>query len=343
MAKKLAILALLLLTLKGFGEEKKEVITPPAGPFVQGGWDVFLTGEFLYWKGIQEGLQYATTGVLVQPGTTLTGSGKTHCVHYPWEPGFRVGIGFYPKHDGWDVYARYTWYHSSSTDRAQNADGNMLPIPVTLSGITNTTVTGVTSARSHWDLHYNTVDLEMGRNFFLSRFLATRLFFGLRGTWTNQDWNTHYTSNQIAFGGGNPLPGTIQTSQDQDTWGVGIRMGLNGTWTFFKGFSIVSDASFSGLWIDYDVTRRDQITQTGVGTATTANIKSDPDSIIANIELMLGLRGDWWMNNDRYHLSAQVGYETSLWMNYGHFIYLSGYSNGDLSFNGLTAKLRFDF
>ncbi|MCB1110324.1 MAG: hypothetical protein KDK64_05030 [Chlamydiia bacterium] len=342
MAKKFCILVLFIFMLKVFAQEEK-VITPPAGPFVKGGADVFITGEFLWWKGIQEGLRYATSGVLVQPNTTLTSSGKAHSVHYPWEPGFRVGIGFYPKHDGWDLYGRYTWYHSSSTDRAQSADGNMVPISIAIFGITNASVDGVTTARSHWDLHYNIVDLELGRNFFLSQFLATRLFFGLRGTWTDQEWKTRYTSNRITFGAGNPLPGTITTNQDQETWGVGIRMGLNGTWTFFKGFSIVSDASFSGVWIDYDVKRQDQISQDSGGSANTTRIKSTPDTIIANIELMLGLRGEWWFQQERYHLAAQLGWEAQVWINYGHFIYFTSQSNGDLSFSGLTAKLRFDF
>jgi hypothetical protein len=345
MAKKILFLALFILTLKGFAlqEPEHQLITPPAGPFLHNGYNVFLTGEFLWWKGIQEGLRYATSGVLIQRGTTLSSSGKSHSVHYPWKPGFRVGIGFYPKHDGWDIYTRYTWFHSSSTDRGQSADGNMVPNGVTIRGLTNASINGVTSARSNWDLHYNTVDLELGRNFFLSRFLAARLFFGPRGIWINQDWNTRYISSQITFGNGPSLAGTVTTNQDQESWGVGIRMGFNGTWTFYKGFSIVSDASFSGVWIDYDITRRDRISQTTGGSATTANIKSDPDTIIANIDLMLGLRGEWWFQQDRYHITAQLGWENQVWINYGHFISYNGCSNGDLSFCGLTAKLRFDF
>jgi len=345
MAKKILFFALFILMLKGFAHQEPEhqVITPSAGPFIQNGYNVFLTGEFLWWKGIQEGLRYATSGVLIQRGTTLSSSGKSHSVHYPWKPGFRVGIGFYPKHDGWDIYARYTWFHSSSTDRAQSADGNMVPIGVTIRGLTNASINGVTSARSNWDLHYNTVDVELGRNFLLSRFLAARLFFGPRGIWINQDWDTRYSSSQITFGNGPSLAGTMTTNQDQETWGVGIRMGFNGTWTFYKGFSIISDASFSGVWIDYDVTRRDRISQTTGGSATTANIKSDSDTIIANIDLMLGLRGEWWFQQDRYHIAAQLGWENQVWINYGHFISYNGCYNGDLSFCGLTAKLRFDF
>ena len=338
MKRTILCFACFILIFKGFTQDK-EVITPLAGPFVKNGNDVFVTTEFLWWQSHQEKLNYATTGV----GTNVTSSGRAYSVHYPWEPGFRVGVGFYPGHDGWDLYARYTWFHSSSTDHAESAGGNMIPIGLTISGFTNTSVTGVTSARSHWDLHYNTVDLELGRNVFLSRFLAARLFLGLRGTRINQDWDTHYSSNQITFGNSSSLPGTITTNQDQKTWGIGIRMGFNGTWTFYKGFSIVSDASFSGLWIDYDVTRRDRISQTTGASAITANIKSDPDTIIANIDLMLGLRGEWWFQQDRYHIAAQLGWENQLWINYGHFISYSGCYNGDLSFCGLTAKLRFDF
>lgn len=342
MARKFLLVSLCALCFSLFGEEK-DPITPPVGPMVCNGADVFVTGEFLWWKGMQEGLRYATTGVLIQPNTHITSSGKSHSVHYPWKPGFRVGLGFYPKHDGWDLYARYTWFHSDSTDHAKNSDGNIVPLTVALPGITSLQVNGVNTARSHWDLHYNILDLELGRNFFLSRFLKTRLFFGVRGTWNSQKWESTYTSNQISFNGGPSLPGTLSSNQDQDAWGVGIRMGVNGTWTFYRGWSLVGDVSFAGVWIDYDTDRKDTVEETNVGTLTTAHIKSTPDTVIANIEMLLGLRGEWWFQRDSYHLSAQVGWENQIWIHYGRFIFLQGNNNGDLTFTGLSAKLRFDF
>jgi hypothetical protein len=331
-----------LLIFKTFAQEQR-VITPPAGPFVKNGANVFVTGEFLWWQAIQEKLKYAATGVLATSGTTITSSGKVYRMDYPWKPGFRIGIGFYPSHDGWDLYARYTWFHSSSTSRAKSGSGNLIPISVTLNNITNSQVSQITSARSLWDLHYNTVDIELGRNFFLSRFLLARLFFGLRGNWINQDWNTRYIANQVTLGNIGPLPGVVTTNQDHDTWGIGIRMGTNVTWTFIKGWSLASDIAFSGLWNDYDVHRHDRFQIEGLQATTTTNISNDPDSIIAAVELMLGLKGEWYFQEERYHLLAQAGWESQIWINYGNFIYYFGQSNGNLSFNGLTVKFRFDF
>lgn len=342
MLRKLIYLSFLLLILKGFAKEQME-ITPPAGPFVKEGADVFVTGEFLWWKGIQEGLNYATSGVLVQSGTTLSSSGKVHKVHYPWKPGFRLGIGFYPGHDGWDLYARYTWYHSHSSDQASNHNGNMIPIGSYFGNLTNINVSGINSAQSDWSLHYNVIDLELGRNFFLSKYLKTRLFSGLRATVNSQDWKTRYHSNQITFGSGPSLSGTILTKQDQDTWGIGIRMGANLTWTFYKALSLVSDVSFAGIWIDYDNHRRDVISQTNEESRATVKIKSDPNSTLFNIDLMLGFRADWWLYSEAYHLSFQAGWENQLWLHYGNFIFINRNGKGDLSFSGLSAKLRFDF
>ncbi len=342
MAKKIFFLAFFILSINAFAE-KQEMITLPAGPFVKKGAGLFITAEFLWWKGIQERLNYATTGVLIQPGTNITSPGKVHSVHSPWNPGFRIGMGFYPGHDGWDLYARYTWFHSGSTNHASNREGNMLPVSLFLGGPRSLQVNGVTTARSQWDLHYNVVDLELGRHFFFSKFLSARLFAGLRGTWNHQDWNTRYRSNHIIINGGAPLSGEIKTNQDQDTWGIGIRVGVNSGWTFCKGWSIVSDASFAGVWIDYDNKRRDSIAQTGFGRAIIANINSDPNSTLFNLDLMLGLRGEWWFCNERYHLSAQTGWENQVWLHYGNFILFNGHGNGDLTFSGLTAKLRFDF
>jgi len=342
MVKKLICLILCFYTLTAFASsETSPVITPNANPQTKDGIGVFSSIEFLWWKASPDSLRFATSGVRVQSGSSITSSGKTYSINPSFQPGFRVAFGFYPGHDGWDISAKYTWYHSDNEQNASDANGNMLPFTLSTAGAF--TVNGVTSAKSAWDLHYNVLDLELGREFFLSKFLALRIFASLKGAWINQDWDTKYHSNEITFNSGGTLPGEIKSNQDQDSWGVGIRMGLNGTWTLFKGFSIVSDASFSSVWTDYNVSRKDAVTQNGLASISTANVRSSPNTAIINVDLLLGLKGAWHLQNDRYYLTAQVGWENQLWINYGHFLFLSGSSNGDLSLFGLSAKIGFEF
>lgn len=318
-------------------------ITPSVGPYVKNGWDVFVTAEFLWWQAIQEQLTYAQSGVLVQPGTSSTSSGKVYKPDFSWDPGFRVGLGFYPGHNGWDLYANYTWLHSSSTDTASSGNGTLAPVVLIPSGLSNTSVSQITKARSQWDFHFNVIDLELGRNFYLSRSLAVRPYAGLKGTWQDQDWKTRYTAGQVVINNSAPLPGNVRTRQDQDVWGIGIRMGANGSWYFCKGWGLVTNIAFSGVWMDYDNDRKDTFRQNNTASATTVNVRKDNDSVKAVIEMMLGLRGEWWFQQERYHFALQAGWEAQVWINTGNFIYLYGSSQGDLSLNGLTVKARFDF
>jgi len=343
MRAKILGLICILLTLSGMAlaDEQKEEITPPVGPYVQNGVNLFTTLEFIYWKAIQEGLTYADTGVAVVPGTTAS-SGSVHRPRFPWRPGFKVGLGYYLPHDGWDIYANYTWLHSSSTDRANSAIGNMVAIGLSYPWLSINQVNQVTSASSHWDLHFNAVDLELGRGFYLSRYLSFRLFGGLKFTWQDQEIHNRYAANQITIANVTQ-DGTIRSHHDQDVWGVGIRLGGNGNWYFYRSWSIATKVAFSGLWLDYENTRRDRFQHNGSPGIVINNIKKDTDTIKAVMELFLGLHGEWWFKQERYHLALQGGFDEQLWINFGEFIYLFSKGHGDFSMCGLTVKARLDF
>ena len=343
MKTKIISLICIFLAFSGLAvcDEPEQEITPPTGPYVKNGVDVYTTLEFLYWKAIQDGLCYADTGVAVVPGTTAS-SGKIHRPDFPWHPGFRVGLGYYPPLDGWDLYANYTFFRSSSTDRAKNSIGNMVPIGLLFPGLTTLNVNQVTAASNHWDLRFNSVDLELGRGFYLSRFLTFRLFSGLKFTWQDQEVRNKYTANQVTLGN-TTLPGIAHSKQDQGLWGVGIRFGGNGNWYFFRSLSIATKVAVSGVWLDYDNTRKDQYQQFGNPALVVNRFTSNMDTIKAVMELFLGLHGEWWLKDDRYHLALQGGFDEQLWFHLGQFLFFPTRSQGDFSMFGLTIKARLDF
>ncbi|WP_420421464.1 Lpg1974 family pore-forming outer membrane protein [Simkania sp.] len=341
-AKILSLICILLAFSRlVVSDEPQQEITPPTGPYVKNGVNIYTTLEFLYWKAIQDGLCYADSGVAVVPGTTVS-SGKVHRPDFPWRPGFRVGLGYYPPLDGWDLYANYTFLRSSSTDRAKNSVGNMIPVGLLFPGLTTVNVNQVTAARNHWDLHFNSVDLELGRSFYLSRFLSFRLFSGLKFTWQDQEVNNKYTANRITLGN-TTLPGIARSKHDQDLWGVGIRLGGNGNWYFFRSLSLATKVAVSGVWLDYDNTRKDQYEHFGNPALVVNKFTSNMDTIKAVMELFLGLHGEWWLKDDRYHLALQGGFDEQLWFHLGQFLFFPSRSHGDFSMFGLTIKARFDF
>lgn len=343
MRAKILSLICILLAFSGIAtsDEPQKEITPPTGPYVKNGVDVYTTVEFLYWKAIQDGLCYADSGVAVVPGTSVS-SGKVHRPDFPWRPGFRVGLGYYPPLDGWDLYANYTFFRSSSTDRAKSSVGNMVPVGMYFPGLTSLSVNQVTAARSHWDLNFNSVDLELGRGFYLSRFLSFRLFAGLKFTWQDQELSNKYNANQVTIGN-STLAGIARSKHDQNLWGVGIRFGGNGNWYIYRSLSIATKVAVSGVWLDYDNTRKDQFQHLGNPSLVVNKFTSNIDTVKAVMELFLGLHSEWWLNNDRYHLAVQGGFDEQLWLHLGQFLFFPTRSHGDFSMFGLTIRARLDF
>lgn len=355
------LFALLVLSIAGFAvqapphaipgkiyETSTEVITPSAGPRVDHGIDVFMTADFLYWTARMDGLGYVHTGA--SAGTTNAPKGKTRYPDWRWKPGFKVGLGLNIPHDGWDVYAEYTWLHSSAWDSLDNNQLGVFPIW----NISNLvyfadSVYNIEYAKANWNLSFNTIDLSLGRNYFISRYLTLRPFVGFKGAWNNQDYHVNYlfvTDETTSRG---------KMKNDQSYWGIGLRSGLNTAWHFTQAWSIYGDLSLSILWSQFDVRRTDirndsrngggeNSPPVGIDIAT-FNTKNSFHTLKGVLELGIGMRGEWWFCEDRYHFLIQGGWEEHLWINHNQLVkaLASQSQPGDLILQGLTIKARFDF
>ena len=69
---------------------------------------VYVTGDYLYWKAEQEGLTFAETSKNRVPFTVE--DGKIFNPDFDWASGFRVGMGYNFRYDGWDLYLQWTDY-----------------------------------------------------------------------------------------------------------------------------------------------------------------------------------------------------------------------------------------
>lgn len=355
------LLALLALSIAGFSvqvpphvipgkiyETSTEVITPSAGPRVDHGIDVFMTTEFLCYTARMDSLGYLRSGAT--DGRTDAVYGKTRYPDWRWKPGFKIGLGLNLPQDGWDVNAEYTWLHSSAWDLVNKNQNGFLPtwnIANVFSQTSN--VTSIQAARINWKLEFNAVDLLLGRNFFVSHFLTLRPFVGFKGSWINQDYHVRYifANDEVAT--------TLRMKNDQSYWGIGLRSGINTAWRFTQTWGIYGNIALSALWSQFEVERKDSRTDSRNGggdnelplnvTVSPIRFQDSFHTLKGVLELGIGMCGEWWFFEDRYHFSVQAGWEEQLWFNHNQLVktLFSQLAHGDLLLQGLTIKTRFDF
>lgn len=331
-------------------------ITPSAGPRVAHGADVFITANFLWWGVNQNGLNYAVSaGFAPSDGNDAFASasrGKSKYIGHDWTPGFRVGLGLNMSHDGWDIFTQYTWLRPSHSNIVSNTTngvtftlGSLLPEgaegPTTLANI----------IKGSWNLNFNVIDVELGRNFYLSQYLTMRPFIGFKGTWQDQDVKVTSVSDNysIPFGGQDiPVTGPFVHKRKLDNWGLGVRGGFNLAWFMAKNWSIYGNLAFTSMWTNYDkISATDTLQDNAVGSInskTYVNIQAENFYTVKYVtESEIGLRYDVWFYDDNYHFAVQAGWEQQVWINWATFQEVLDHTWNDLTLHGLNLKFRFDF
>ncbi|MEM7174838.1 MAG: Lpg1974 family pore-forming outer membrane protein [Chlamydiota bacterium] len=323
-------------------------ITPNAGPRVSCGADVFLTADYILWKLTQDGMVAAETGYIETAGTDAT-KGTELTPGFKFKSGFKVGLGLNLAHDGWDLFAEYTWLRSSTSDSISERENLSINLPG--QRITISASEKVTNRQKH---RYNVINLELGRNFYVSQFLMLRPHFGLSGTWQKVRWRVDHRGNDLI--GLNNLDinfqnGDLRKRNRNKYWGIGIRGGFDTAWHFTTQWSIFADIAWTAMWSSYDLNRKVTFT----GTEIVNNNEAQVDNRLIQYtspskfyrvkfvgEFDLGVRWEMWFYDDNYHFAIQVGWSETVWIN--HMAFTSRFQRfEDMSLHGLDVKFRFDF
>ncbi len=327
-------------------------ITPPAGPRTDTGARFLVTADFIYWQAEEDNLLYDEYSANSSSGETQTTVKKPAKLDFEYAPGFKVGAGALFDHDNWDIFANYTWLkqeHAKGRVSYPNLGSDLRTgNPFGHGGASSLTLT---TTHAHWTCHFNNIDLELGRQFFISRDLVLRPHFGLKGSWMAQEFNIlQVTDYPDGVGGGTLLPfvQTSQTRHNQDFWGIGLRAGLNTAWHFTHDWSIYGDIAASELACRFNDRKKvaDTFTTTDFQNITLLN-KSF--SIVRPVlEIALGVRYETFFSRDRYQFFVQAGWEQQIWWDQNQFLnqnaqYIDTGSGGALTLQGLDVKLGFAF
>jgi Legionella pneumophila major outer membrane protein precursor len=322
------------------------VINPPGRPQVRDGVDLFLFGDLLCWNAHENGLAFA---IVNRSSPTNLSHSTVRSVHSDWNVGFRAGIGYNLPHDGWDV--NFTWLrfytHGNKHIPSHN---NVFIFPTRAApGDLLAGDSPSSKAKTHWGLRLNQLDLDLGREFFVSKWLTLRPHFGLRTDWIRQTWNSKFRNFSNT-----PLPNKLQLKYKDEWWGLGLEGGLDTQWGLGSGFSLFGNICGAILYGFHDIDFKDK----DIPRQRNTNHKgefADLDNVyrISHpiLDLMMGLRYDYMFYNDRFHLGFQLGWEHHIYFSQNQFpVFVDDAAvgtfvsnQGDLTFQGWAFAARFDF
>lgn len=307
------------------------IVTPSARPQVKEAADLFITADCILWQAHSDGVGFTTKS---QSNTSLV-NGKTKHPEFEWNWGFKLGVGYDLTHDGWDLRARYTRIHNAANKEISVPNGEALFFLLT-NAATGVVSQNATSARDHWNVHLNIVDLEVGREYYISKRLAMRPFMGLETAWIIQ-----HEKNKFQGGTAAPLAGSaFRTFERHKYWGLGLRVGIDGNWHLGQGWSIFSNTALNVLYGFFDIHNTSR-TELANGTTTGTQSSNDGYHVSKTItEVVTGLSWDRMLAEDRCHLGIRAGWEHHLFLNQNQEARIS---KGDLTIQGYTLRVRVDF
>ncbi|MBS0654001.1 MAG: hypothetical protein JSR39_10820 [Verrucomicrobia bacterium] len=320
------------------------LINPPGRPEVKNGVNLFITADYLIWQATEQSITAWEKGGVTQSAGTNAVTGHFESPKFEWCSGSRVGLGYNIGHDQWDLSLTWTWFEDHAKKHA--AEGPAEP----LFGSISSPLYELEANRgsTHLRLLLNMLDLELGKEFYTSKWLTLRPFAGLRTAWIHQHWNTKFDDVTST----NFLQNirTFTVHLNQKFWGIGPRVGLDAEFGLISGLSLFSNGSFNLLYSYFKDTRREDIVSNQNVKSITESSKQANRSEQAILDIQLGLRWDQMLAKDRFHIRIQSGWEHHLFFNHNQFFSFTqaGASsittpNGNLGFQGWFISGRFDF
>ncbi len=318
-------------------EEPYGSVNYPSNFQVEGGANLYIFGDYLYWIPQSDGLYYAHTGfgagtATIPPDGSFDFKGTLKKIHPHFDNGVRAGVGCnFPK-EGYEVSIYWTWFATGASDSVKGSLFSIWGHP--------DAVSADTFAKGDWHMDLDLADLEWGRASWFGGKFSLRPFFSIRGLWLDQELKNryHYATTPAAVG---------DLHSKSDYRGGGLRAGADARFALPCGFSIYGLASGSLLYGFFN---------------TDFSVKEDHSIIaktkeprfwnsVSSLQLALLFGWDTHFDNERFHFELHAGWEQNTWFGVNqmnHYLQKLGAGfyykeNSDLTLQGLVAGGRFDF
>lgn len=337
---------ILLLPLLFFASfYQLEAFTPfPAAKLTESnGYSFSFWADFLYLEASSNHLSFVESGNTKKNSTLLLSSfGETYYPSFSFNPGFKLGLSLDLNHDNWNMEAEYAWL---------NGNGNKVSVSSTYinSSLVETRpiflpyIDRVIQADGDFDFLYQTASINLGKNFFLSNYLTSRPYMGLKSLFDTTQTHVHYKSHTNEFLDGH----FISQIYKQDFFGIGFQTGLDLSWLISENFSILTNFSMLNLWSKFDLKILEKTYELAVDLTdyTDEKIYFNTSASFWGLQnatdLYLGLKWHLLFDENRKSVSIQMGWDQQVFINHLQKPIATKLSH--LNIQGLDLQLRLNF
>ncbi len=319
--------------------------------------DFYFSADYILMQAKQDGMDYAIAdsdggnnsgdfqnGPLT--GGTLEGLSSNNN-DWGWDSGFRINIGFYLNHDAWNLDGQWTWFRFTE-DESSTVKGNARLLPFWLVPTAQDSGDGprARDASARWKMNYNVFDIALGKPYHISRYVVFSPHFGIRAAWIDQNYLARYGGMQADSALVPNVQDGAEMNANNDFWGVGTRAGFLSEWILGSGWSLYGNAAASILFSKFD------INQSVANNNNSYNIEQKFYTNTPNFEILLGVGYNLLFNKERHRFSVRAAYEFHQWWDINRMRRFfdnqfaaanDAVSRGDLTLNGVSFKVAFDF
>jgi len=336
--------------------------------------DLVIDIAGFYWNAHMDGMEYAVNNHVANPGEdpeaaaiqTLNNliNASYETLDFKWDFGFKAGIGYNSACDGWDLGILWTWYKGRGSSHVEaQADDNqtLLPLWSAYSPIQGS-VLYATDIETNWNLDLNLIDLDLGREFWSSKYVALRPFVGLRIAYLKQSYDLEHKGGSFTAD-----DETVNNFVDleNDFHGVGIRAGLDSIWNLGCGWGIYGNMAASIVYGRFSVDHNEYNRLAATPYSKVKVMETDYSfrASRAMLDLGLGLQWSTLFCGCQYGVTAQLGWENHLFFNQNQMWRVNRIGDipqedaeinntgenvfeqrrGDLDTQGWTLRLTFEF
>ncbi|NGX60520.1 MAG: hypothetical protein KR126chlam3_01696 [Chlamydiae bacterium] len=313
------------------GPENYGVNAPVRPHTCNGDWVISAAG--FYWNAHQDGMEYAIDNHVKNPGFIDPAIGERilelnnlidaeyETPDFKWDWGFKIGLGYNTTCDGWDFGVVWTWYRGKANDHVEaEIDDNHTLLPLWSAYATPIgPIPYATDIETHWKLQLNLIDIELGREYWTSKYLSFRPFIGLRIAFIEQNFEIQHKGGSWSEIPSPPFLLAIpafndEVDLDNDFKGIGLRAGFNTVWNFGCGWGLYGNFAASIVYGRFSLDHDEEIRRAS-SPHDKIKILETEESFHASrgmLDLALGIQWASLFCDCQYGFTIQLGWEQHL-------------------------------